>query len=267
MTENELMMTSVLNCSRHELYSEPYVLTESQKIRLHKMQLKRLNGEPVQYVVGNTEFYGSEFNVDRRALIPRPETELLVDLVVRKMKELSKKDLRVLDIGTGSGVIAVSIAKNIKSCRVDAVDISRGAIELAESNADKNFVRNNISFYNRDAFVFLKEAYCYGEKYDIIVSNPPYIKTSDLSNLPAEVKCEPMIALDGGEDGLRFYRDIIRSSKDLLACEGMLFLEIGDGQRSGVEKIFYQYQDYKEVTFEKDYVGTDRIIYAVKQSH
>ncbi|MBU4334080.1 MAG: peptide chain release factor N(5)-glutamine methyltransferase, partial [Candidatus Omnitrophica bacterium] len=250
MTENELMLISVLKCSRSELYTEPSFLTEDQTRSLTRMKQDRLKGEPIQYVVGNTEFYGSEFNIDKRALIPRPETEILVDLVVNKARELQKKDIRVLDIGTGSGIIAISIAKNLRSCRVDAIDISEGAIALAKDNADKNCVMNNISFYEKDAFVFLKEVCFNSEKYDIIVSNPPYIKTSDLSTLPDEVKCEPVTALDGGEDGLRFYREIIRSSKDLLAPEGMLFLEIGDGQRPGIDDIFSQNEDYKEISFE-----------------
>lgn len=264
MTEDELMLTSVLKCSRLELYSKASVLRKDQEERLDNMKREKLKGEPVQYIIGNTGFYGSEFNVDKRAMIPRPETEILVDLVVAKAKGSARKALRVLDIGTGSGVIAISIAKNIRGARVDAIDVSNDAINLAKDNAAKNFVKKNIFFYEKDVFAFLKEAYLNGERYDIIVSNPPYIKTSDLDSLPDEVKREPMLALDGGEDGLRFYREIIRGSIDLLNDKGMLFLEIGDGQRSGIDEIFSKNKGFKNIAFEKDYVGTDRIVFATK---
>ncbi len=264
MTEDELMLTSVLKCSRHELYSKESVLTKDQQAHLDKMKQEKLKGEPVQYVIGSTEFYGSEFDIDKRALIPRPETEILVDLLVAKAKETIKKELRVLDIGTGSGVIAISIAKNIIGARVDAIDVSSDAISLAKDNAAKNFVEQKIFFYEKDVFTFLKEAYINGEKYDIIVSNPPYIKTSDLDSLPDEVKREPVLALDGGADGLRFYREIIKSSRDLLNDNGMLFFEIGDGQRAGIDEIFSRNEGFKDITFEKDYVGTERIVFATK---
>ena len=263
MTENELMLTSVLDCRRVDLSVYKRTLTPVQKSRYDRMRARRVEGEPVQYVIGQCDFMGIPLSVDRRALIPRPETEILVDLIIKKIRSLpGKKAINVLDLGVGSGNITIALLKNFSNMTMTALDISDDALALAVENARTNGVEQRVEFLRDDIALYLKEAADRGKKFDVVVSNPPYIPTGQLARLPDDVQREPSLALDGGEDGLRFYRTIIEYGWQVLDAEGFLAMEIGDGQRRCIETIFAQYPQYKQINFYKDYAGTDRIVIA-----
>ncbi|MCK5259794.1 MAG: peptide chain release factor N(5)-glutamine methyltransferase [Candidatus Omnitrophica bacterium] len=262
MTENEWMLTSVLDCRRVDLTVNKDELTPAQRSRYDWMQARRIEGEPLQYVLGQCDFMGIALSVDRRALIPRPETEILVDLTIEKIRSGPKKMRNVLDIGTGSGNITVALLRYFSNMNVTALDISDDALALAIKNARANNVEERIRFLNNDMVFYMREAARLGERFDVIISNPPYILTGQMAQLPVDVQREPRVALDGGNDGLRFYRSIIEHGWQLLSADGFLVMEIGDGQRGGIEEIFAQYPQYGEIKFYKDYVGTDRIVLA-----
>ncbi|MCK5081894.1 MAG: peptide chain release factor N(5)-glutamine methyltransferase [Candidatus Omnitrophica bacterium] len=262
MTENEWMLTSVLDCRRVDLAVNKGELTPFQRSRYDQMRFRRAQGEPLQYIIGQCDFMGIPLSVDRRALIPRPETEILVDLTIEKIRAMPKKALNVLDLGVGSGNITVALLRYFTEMNVTAIDISDDALALAVKNATANNVEQRIEFLNNDMVLYMKEAIRQGEKFDVIVSNPPYIPTGQLAQLPDDVRREPRLALDGGDDGLRFYRSIIEYGWQFLTANGFLVMEIGDGQREGIEKIFAQYPQYGEIKFYKDYVGTQRIVFA-----
>lgn len=213
---------------------------------------RRAKGEPLSNIFGWVDFYGLRFDVNKKVLSPRMETEILVEQVLKKIEEFEAKS--VLDLCTGSGAIAVTLAK-LSNAKIYASDISKQALAVAESNAKKNGVK--VDFAQSDLLENLKK----GRKYDIIVSNPPYIKTSDLEKLDLEVKkYDPRLALDGGDDGLDFYRRIIEGAKAKLGKRGWLFFEVGKGQADDVVALM-QESGYESVQTVKDYNKIERVIY------
>ena len=211
-------------------------------------------GEPVQYIIEKTEFYGLEFNVTSDVLIPQPDTEILVEEVIDIYnKNYSGKNdkVNILDLCTGSGAIAVSLKKNLSNVELFASDISLKALDIAKKNAIQN--ETEIDFIESNLFENIDK------KFDIIVSNPPYIERRVLDTLPEEVKYEPVLALDGGADGLEFYRKIIKDSKNYLNENGVLALEIGFDQKKSVIGLMEQ-EGYKDIYSKKDYGGNDRIV-------
>lgn len=220
-------------------------------------KIERLkNHEPLQYVINKQEFMGFEFYVDKNVLIPQPDTENLVEeiiLLTELLRKNEKTELRILDMCTGSGAIAISISKLIRNCLVYASDISKEALKIAEENSSRN--QANVLFFESDLFEKISELY----KFDIIVSNPPYIESNIINTLSAEVQNEPILALDGGEDGLDFYRKIVKESKKYLNSNGYLAFEIGYNQRAEVEKILEE-NGYKNIYSRKDLAGNDRIV-------
>ena len=214
------------------------------------------NHEPLQYIINKQEFMGFDFYVDKNVLIPQPDTENLVEEVIfltEKLRKNEKVELRILDLCTGSGAIAISISKLIRNCLVYASDISQDALKIAEENSSRN--QANVMFFESDLFEKISELY----KFDIIVSNPPYIESDTINSLSEEVKNEPILALDGGEDGLDFYRKIVKGAKKYLNQNGYLALEIGYNQRVEVEKILEE-NGYKNIYSRKDLAGNDRIV-------
>ena len=201
-------------------------LTEEQRAAFGQLCDRRAAREPLQYILGETEFMGLTFHVESGVLIPRADTEILVE----KALELMRPGARVLDIGTGSGAIAISLAKLGKSARVTAVDVSDKALEIARKNAESNGA--NVEFIKSDCFSALK-----GRKYDMIVSNPPYISDDEMRGLMPEVKLEPELALFGGADGLDFYRRISREAPGYLNEGGWLLFEIGWLQKDAVSAL------------------------------
>ena len=201
-------------------------LTAQQQAAFDALCGRRATREPLQYILGETEFMGLTFRVEPGVLIPRADTEILVE----KALELMQPGARVLDIGTGSGAIAVSLAKLGKSAQVTAVDVSSMALEIARKNAESNGV--DVEFIKSDCFSALN-----GRKYDMIVSNPPYISGDEMRGLMPEVKLEPELALFGGEDGLNFYRRISREAPAHLNAGGFLLFEIGWLQKDAVSAL------------------------------
>lgn len=239
--EKEYILINKNEVLKNEVYNEFIVKTQ-------KLQ----NGVPLQYITNVQEFMGMEFFVDENVLIPRPDTEILVEDVLSIIGK--QENLSVLDMCTGSGAIAVSIAKNTNNCKVYAVDISKNALEVAKKNAIKNEVDEKIEFINSNMF----ENIDINKKFDIIVSNPPYIETDTIKQLDIQVQNEPKIALDGGFDGLYFYRNILANSKKYLKENGTIAMEIGYNQRKSVTDLFRT--QYKNIYCKKDLAGNDRVI-------
>ena len=212
-----------------------------------------INGKPLQYITHEQEFMGFKFYVDENVLIPRSDTEILVEEVINISKKINAK--KILDLCTGSGAIAISLAKYIENSEITAVDISKKALEIARTNAKNNDVENQITFVESDLFKNLKE-----DKYDVIVSNPPYIKREVIKKLNKDVQKEPIIALDGGYDGLDFYRKIINESEKYLKFNGYLCFEIGYDQKEDVIGIIKNKERYINTYSKKDLYGNDRII-------
>ena len=254
--EARLLLAFVLQVRKEELITFKEISEEQYK-EYREIVSKRCNGVPYAYIVGHKEFMGLDFLVNENVLIPRDDTEVLVEKVLEIIK--SKKDeaqsLRILDMCTGSGCIAISLA-HLSNCEVVAVDKSSQALEVAKENANKNNV--NITFVESDLFESLSKE----NKFDIIVSNPPYIKKKVIDTLQKEVKeHEPMMALDGGEDGLFFYKKIASESKKYLTQNGVLAFEIGYDQADDVRAIL-ENEKYGNIEVTKDLSNNDRVIIA-----
>ncbi len=259
MNEAEVLFTEVLGCQRHNLYLDKDKILAREKSGIISRTLKRrINGEPLDYILGKCEFMGLEFKVDSRVLIPRADTEVLVETVIELSKEKTGK-MRILDIGTGSGCIAVSLAKFIPQAFIDAVDISFDALEVAKINAGLNGVKDKIEFIKSNLFDndIIRQG-----NYDIIISNPPYIATREINGLDKEVKSQPGLALDGGYDGLDFYHRIIKDAPNYLKAKGFLIMEIGFKQRLKVENIMSKKQKIKLLKVVKDYGDIERVLVA-----
>jgi len=256
MTETELLFTEILSCDRLSLYQKRMQALDKDKLFYVSSVLKRrLNGEPIHYILGKAEFMGFEFKLTCDVLIPRPETEILVETVIRLAARSPSPS--ILDLGTGSGCIAVSLAKFLPAAKISASDISQKALDVAEYNAALNKVNGKIKFFNSDLFSFgLPQADC----YDFIVSNPPYIPSQEIEKLQPEIQYEPRIALDGGNDGLDFYRRIAASAAQHLKQDGILFLEIGFGQLQNLKNIFQNQLNFEIIEVVKDYNNIDRVI-------
>lgn len=225
-------------------------LSEEEQEKFYRLLEQMIDNVPLQYLVNKQEFYGIEFFINENVLIPQPDTEILVEEVINISNRENKKE--ILDMCTGSGAIAIALSKNIKNANIIATDISDKALEIAKKN-DKE---NKVNFIKSDMFENLKN-----KKFDVIVSNPPYIKTDIIKTLPKEVQKEPMLALDGGKDGLNFYRIIINNADKHLNSNGYLCLEIGDDQKEEVVQLLKQ-KKYKEIYSKKDLSGNDRIVVA-----
>ena len=227
-------------------------LEEDKKEAYEAMLVRREKREPMQYILGSTGFMGLDFHVAPGVLIPRPDTEILCEEALRRLGS----GARVLDIGTGSGALAVSIAKLAKDAAVTAVDISDTALEIAKGNAERNGAA--VRFVKSDCFSALA-----GETFDMIVSNPPYIDSEDMAQLMPEVQLEPELALFGGEDGLDFYRRISREAGAYLKPGGALLFEIGYKQKDDVSALLRKY--IGEPFALKDYGDNWRVVGAVKE--
>ena len=259
--KTKMLLLDILNKSKEYLIinKDEEVDKELENIFFEKLELLKKN-IPIQYIINKQEFYGYEFFVNENVLIPQPDTEILVEEVINYInsKIIGNSKLDVLDLCTGSGIIGICLKKKLESkvCIYES-DVSEKALEVAKKNAER--LDTDITFIESDLF----EKINFNFKFDIIVSNPPYIKTEVIKSLSGEVKCEPFIALDGKEDGLYFYRKIIKEAKEYLNINGMLFLEIGYDQKEEVENLFKE-NGYKNVYSKKDYSGNDRIVVGMK---
>lgn len=252
--KSRLLMQYVLNETRQYVIVNDMENLEKNKEKQYFEGIKILKkGIPIEHITHQKEFMKLNFFVDKNVLIPRQDTEILVEEVIKIAKRINAK--KILDLCTGSGAIAVSLAKYLPQTEITAIDISNDALKIAKKNAVSNNVENQITFISSDMFTNLNE-----EKFDIIVSNPPYIKTNVIKELDIQVKNEPYIALDGGEDGLDFYKKIINESYQYLKCNGYLCLEIGFDQKFDVIELIENAEKFERTYSKKDLFDNDRII-------
>lgn len=281
----KILIEYVFKISKEKLILKYKDEINNKKVEEFRNLLKKLeNGIPIQYIINNQEFMGLNFYVDEDVLIPQPDTEILVEEVIKYCNELrnnepedketnkdykeniekepiinkedkniNKKTIKILDLCTGSGIIGISIYKYLENVEIYASDISQKALNIAEKNTNLNNAK--INFINSDMFenIHIKD-------FDIIVSNPPYIESKVIKSLSKEVQNEPKLALDGGEDGLKFYRSILENANDYLRKNGAIFLEIGYDQKEKIEEILKSYKIYKETKCIKDFGGNNRVI-------
>jgi len=251
----ERLLAFVTEKKREVLYIDEGELLKPWQWKRYKYLLQR-RGKfiPLQYLLGSVNFYGFDFVVDKRVLIPRPETEILVELALVKLKQFKGKT-KILDLGTGSGNIALSLAK-LTQAEIYATDISERALSVAKKNSQRLDLEKRVHFLRGDCFKPLKD-----EKniFRMICSSPPYIPREQLSTLSEEIKFEPQIALDGGEDGLDFFRRIIKKAHLFLARDGYLVLEIGDNQSEAIRKIVKDNNFLSLEEIVSDYQGIERI--------
>ena len=247
----------VLKLNRNEIITNlDNEITDKNKEDYDTLIFEVASGEPLQYITNNQEFYGIDFYVDENVLIPQPDTEILVEEVIEIVKNTGFS--RVLDMCTGSGCIGISIAKNIESAKVLITDVSENALDIAKKNIEKINVKN-INILQSDMFEEIED------EFDIIVSNPPYVETEEIGLLPSDVQKEPILALDGGEDGLEFYKELINESHKYLNDDGYLCMEIGYNQKDTVIELLEENSNYKNIYSKKDLSGNDRIIVAQRR--
>ena len=246
----QLIIMEALDITRAKLLTYPDMeISKKQYENIISMTKQRLNYKPMQYILGRCEFMGLDFYVNENTLIPRGDTEILVEQAIATINDSGFNS--VLDIGTGSGAIAISLAHYTKA-KVTAVDISDKALEVANINAEKNNV--SVDFIKSDLFDNVKES------FDIIVSNPPYIETDIIETLDSQVRdFEPHIALDGGKDGLDFYKKIVQNCHKYLNTGGYLMFEIGYNQGEALVSIMKN-ADFSEIQLKKDLSGLDRLV-------
>ena len=228
-------------------------LTDKEEQEYLKYVELLTQGEPIEHITHQKEFMKLNFYVDENVLIPRQDTEVLVEEVIKIAKKIKAK--KILDLCTGSGAIAISLAKYLENIQLTAVDISRKALDIAMANAKNNHVQDKITFVESNLFQDLRQ-----EKYDLIVSNPPYIRRKELETLDREVRKEPRLALDGGEDGLDFYRNIMDKGYEYLKYGGYICLEIGYDQKEEVMQIIEDKKHYMGTYCKKDLYDNDRVI-------
>lgn len=255
-----MLLEHILKMNKFELVINHTQEISEEKINEFEIGLEKLkNNVPIQYITNHQEFMKLDFYVDENVLIPQPDTEILVEEVIKYVEQnnltTSTFPIKILDLCTGSGAIAISIAKYIENVEVTATDISSKAIQVAKLNAEKNLVHKKITFIESDMFENIQES-----EFDIIVSNPPYIETSVIQTLSAEVQQEPHIALDGGNDGLHFYRIIVNTAKKHLKPNGKVFLEIGFDQKEKLFELIHTSDYNLEPICVKDLSKNDRVI-------
>jgi release factor glutamine methyltransferase len=277
----ELLVLHAAGSERLAAYTENPEIGGKLSAKIRRLLRRRATGEPVQYIIGYVDFLGLRINVGKGVLIPRPETELLAREAIKRIRQVRgegsgvrgpktgikgrDKDsslltphssLKILDLCTGSGCIALAVAREFPDAGVYAVDLSKQALKYARENASLNGI-GNVGFLEGSLFGPVK-----GYRFDLIVSNPPYVRTADLAGLQREIReWEPMDALDGGSEGLDFYRQIFSGARAFLKAGGTVMVELGFGQAEAVEKIIRQ-SGFSAVEIMKDYAGIDRILKA-----
>ena len=261
--EAALLLTEILRISKTRLHSCPPDIDATMLEKIDSLANRRIHGEPIQYIIGHVDFWGLRIHVGKGVLIPRPETELLVEETIRLMRMIDRcmgeavpcrVGLSILDLCTGSGCIALALAKEFPQAVVSGIDRSAEALAYASRNAEDNEI-GNVSFIEGDLFGPLRR----DASFNCIISNPPYIRRSDIPGLQKEIGYEPIDALDGGEDGLDFYRRILDKAQRYLKKDGLVILEIGFGQADDIHRLAVS-QGFKDIRFVKDYAGIDRIV-------
>ncbi|MBI4548638.1 MAG: peptide chain release factor N(5)-glutamine methyltransferase [Ignavibacteriae bacterium] len=258
---SELLLCYALGCERSELINRLYKTPNSHDVTKFESYLeRRLAHEPLQYIIGECEFMGLKFIVDSRVLIPRPETEILVERVIELSKKEGIHSQRILDIGTGSGNIAIILAKFTEDCTVDGIDVSEEALTVARLNVERHRVASKVNVLKAD--ILKPNTYFDGCTYGLIVSNPPYISRVEFNMLQPEIRDhEPAIALTDYADGMTFFHIIAKLSKRILLPRGWVFVEIAYDQGDKVPEVFRQH-GYVNIETISDYSGIKRIVKA-----
>jgi release factor glutamine methyltransferase len=255
----ELLLAFAAGVTREGLYTGSIVVDEDLRKRCKALIDLRVSRVPLAYIIGRREFYSLEFEVSPEVLIPRPETETLVTAALEALT--ARPTANVIDLGTGSGAIALAIAVNAPHARVTATDISVQALEIAKQNARRLGVDGRVDFRRADCWDILDAGGAL-ERYDLIVANPPYIREDEINALAPEVRdFEPRIALAGGTDGLDFYRRIAARAREHLAAEGVAIVEVGAGQASDVAAIF-RAAGFSDIAIVDDLAGIPRVVKA-----
>jgi release factor glutamine methyltransferase len=251
-----ILLCFILNCNRADILAASFnALDEVQTSSFHSLINRRLKGEPVAYITGSKEFRYLDFTVNPSVLIPRPDTETLVE-TARNLMEKDKKNIHLLDLCTGSGAVAVALKHEVPKMKVYAADISKEALELARLNARRHIKDCEIHFYHGDLFDAIPPDH---PLFSIIVSNPPYVKTGEINTLSAEVRAEPPIALDGGKTGLEIITRIIEKAGEYLIPAGVLLLEASPEQMKEITSLLDK-NGFKDIQLYKDLSGQDRVI-------
>jgi release factor glutamine methyltransferase len=258
----ELLLAHVLQMPRLKLYLNfSRVLNAAELDTLRGLVQRRATREPLQHILGSTSFCGLEMAVTRDVLVPRPETELLAERgweFLQRREAAGEKNLRALDFGTGSGCLAIALAVKVAQAQVSAIEISETALKVARENAGRHQVTERIQFYQGDGFAALPS----GMQFDLLVSNPPYISSAEIEKLEPEVRdYDPRTALDGGSDGLDYFRRLAVEAPPFLAPDARLMLEFADGQEKTIPEILEQ-QDWTVDAVEQDYSKRPRILIA-----
>ncbi|MCG3176514.1 MAG: Release factor glutamine methyltransferase [Candidatus Omnitrophica bacterium] len=265
--EAERLVRGVAGVDRIEVYAGGRELASGVVRRIRALAKRRAAGVPLAYLLGEQDFMGLSLRVTPAVLIPRPETEQLVEAVLEEIAHLRsvratqnhEKPLRILDIGTGSGCIAVSLTSACPDCKISAFDVSARALQVARTNALRQGVSGRIVFKQSDVYGAIRSSRA---RYDLIVSNPPYIATSEHRALPADVRREPKLALTAGRDGLDVIRRIVAGAPERLAPDGALALEIGQEQAAAVRQLIARTKGFQEARVRRDLAGRDRIVIA-----
>ena len=257
--QTELLLTHLLKMPRMKLYLNfDRVLAPAEMDALRELVKRRGQREPLQHITGSTSFCGHEIAVNRHVLVPRPETELLAELGWQFLSTINHQPSTCLDLCTGSGCIAIAVAAKCPEAKIVATDISEGALALAEENATRNTVAENIEFRQGDGFAALAN----GTRFDLIVSNPPYIPSAEIAALEPEVRdFDPRGALDGGADGLEFCRRLAAQAAAHLRADGKIMVEFGDGQAAAIARIF-EAEKWIVQAVKEDYSQRARILVA-----
>jgi len=253
--DSEVLLMHTIGFNKVELFTkDDYLLKDEEIKKYNEFINRRILFEPVQYLTGKCEFMSMDFVVNKNTLIPRPDTEIVVENAIEFINKNNYKN--IIDIGTGCGIIAVSIAKYCLNTNVTAVDISEYALNTAKQNALNNNVYDKINFVKSNIFSDIND------KYDVIISNPPYIESDTIQILEPQVKnFEPIIALDGGKDGLYFYNKISNNAYKYIKNGGMIFFEIGYNQAYSVFNILAR-NNFKDIKIIKDLSSNDRVVFA-----
>lgn len=268
--DSEVLLAHLLKLDRVGLYlnfDKP--LSKDELSSFREMVKRRGSREPLQYITKRQEFWSLSFKVTPDVLIPRPETEILVEEALKAVRrEISdvNRPLKILDLCTGSGCIAISIAHELKDSVIYAADASEAALAIAKENAETNGVLDRIIFLHGDLYEALVSHSSCPMSYDLIVSNPPYVKSSDIPNIQPEVRnFEPRIALDGGNEGLDFYRKIVAEASNYLALHGYICVEVGEGQADAVSTMMADTGELDYISKIKDLAGIERVVKARKK--
>ncbi len=257
----EILLAHARGCQRIQLYTQfDSPLTDEQRAMMRDLVKRRSAAEPVAYLVGHREFFGLDFRVTSDVLVPRPDTETLIVEAIERLKPQSRP--RVLDVGTGSGCIAITLAVNCRQTQISAIDLSDAALAIAQQNAEKHSVADRVRFLHGDLLAPLAR----DEQFDLIVSNPPYITSAEIETLQPDVRRhEPHSALDGGADGLDVIRRLVAEASQHLAPAGCLLIEIASEQADAVTQLLAANGNYAEIVVLKDLSKQPRVVRAIRK--